>query len=157
MKPAIVATGAVAGAAVTGAVASAPGSDWYRRLRKPAWQPPPAAFPLVWTPLYATIAVAGTRALAHAGDRGRPRPGTVLRTLLVDLTLNAAWTALFFRARRPVAALAEIACLDAANLALVRRAWQADRAAGALLVPYAVWCAFATVLNAEIVRLNRGR
>jgi translocator protein len=30
----------------------------------------------------------------------------------------------------------------------------ADRAAAALLVPYAAWTAFATVLNAGIVRLN---
>ena len=159
MKPAITAAGAVAAAAVAGSVASRPGSDWYRRLRKPSWQPPPAAFPLVWTPLYAAIAASGSRALSRAGH-GRPdghrQQAAVLRRLLLDMALNAAWTALFFQARRPRAALADLILLDAANVALARRTWQADRLAGALLVPYTAWCAFATALNAEIVRLNPG-
>jgi translocator protein len=60
----------------------------------------------------------------------------------------------FFRARRPRAALAEIACLNIANVLLIRQTWRADRTAAVLLVPYAGWTAFATALNAEIVRLN---
>lgn len=153
MKPLLTATGAVAAAALIGSVSADPGSAWYRGLRKPSWQPPPAAFPLVWGPLYAAIAVAGTRALARAGPAGSPR---LTRSLLLDLALNAAWTPLFFRARRPRAALAEIACLDLVNLALIGRAWRADRAAALLLLPYAAWTGFATALNAEIARLNPG-
>jgi benzodiazapine receptor len=37
---------------------------------------------------------------------------------------------------------------------LIRQTWRADRTAAVLLVPYAGWTAFATALNAEIVRLN---
>jgi tryptophan-rich sensory protein len=44
--------------------------------------------------------------------------------LLLGLALNAAWTPLFFRARRSRAALAEIACLDIANVLLIRQAWR---------------------------------
>jgi TspO/MBR family len=40
------------------------------------------------------------------------------------------------------------------NLDLVRRAWSADRISGACLVPYIAWTAFATALNAAIVRRN---
>ena len=36
---------AVAGCAVLGSLATAPDTRWYRRLRKPVWQPPAAAFP----------------------------------------------------------------------------------------------------------------
>ncbi|MBW8487535.1 TspO/MBR family protein [Actinomadura parmotrematis] len=143
---------AVTGAAALGSVSAGPGSTWYERLDKPSWQPPPAAFPLVWTPLYGLIAYAGARALDRAGD-GAER-GRVRRALAADLVLNAAWTPLFFAARKPRAALAEIAVLNAANAVLVRRAWRADRAAGALLLPYAGWTAFATALNAAIVRRN---
>ena len=39
---------------------------------------------------------------------------------------------------------------------LIRQTWRADRTAAVLLVPYADWTAFATALNAEIVRLNPG-
>ena len=54
----------------------------------------------------------------------------------------------------PRAALAEIACLNIANVLLIRQTWRADRTAAVLLVLYADWTVFATALNAEIVRLN---
>ncbi len=151
MKTAIAAVGAVAATAVIGGVAADPGSVWYRGLRKPRWQPPPPAYALVWAPLYVTIAYAGTRALTRALSRDRSQ---LAGGLLLDLALNAAWTPLFFRARRPRAALAEIACLNIANVLLIRQTWRADRTAAVLLLPYAGWTAFATALNAEIVRLN---
>ena len=149
---ALAAAGCVAAAAVAGALVSDPRSGWYENLRKPAWQPPAPAYAIVWTPLYAMIAYAGARALSRAGTaRGR-----FARGFLADLALNAAWTPLFFRARRPRAALADVICLDIANALLIRRAWRADRVAAALLAPYAAWSMFATALNAEIVQLNPG-
>ncbi|GAA1589192.1 tryptophan-rich sensory protein [Actinomadura kijaniata] len=140
-----------AAAAALGAVSTDPRSTWYLRLDKPPWQPPPTAFPLVWTPLYASLAYAGARALDSAD--GAERRG-LRRALGWNLALNAAWTPLFFAARRPRAALAEIAALNAANLLLARRAWRADRRAGLLLMPYLGWTAFATALNTAIVRRN---
>ena len=151
MKTTMIAVGAVAATAAIGGVAADPDSAWYRSLRKPRWQPPPPAYALVWTPLYAAIAYAGGRALRRAQSRDR---GRLAGSLILDLALNAAWTPLFFRARRPRAALAEIACLNIANALLIRQVWQADRAAAVLLLPYAGWTGFATALNAEIVRLT---
>jgi tryptophan-rich sensory protein len=151
MRTTIAAVGAVAATAVIGGVAADPGSAWYRNLRKPRWQPPPPAYALVWTPLYVTIAYAGARTLTRAQSRARSQ---LAGSLLLNLALNAAWTPLFFRARRPRAALAEIACLNIANVLLIRQTWRADRTAAILLLPYAGWTAFATALNAEIVRLN---
>ncbi|GAA1687530.1 tryptophan-rich sensory protein [Nonomuraea maheshkhaliensis] len=142
---------ATAATAVAGSLATTSGSAWYRRLGKPSWQPPARAFPLVWTPLYGLIAYGGARALSRADEEGR---GALGRALAVNLALNAAWPALFFQARSPRLALAEIVLLNASNLALVRRAGRADRAAGALLLPYAAWTAFATALNASIARRN---
>lgn len=153
MKTGVAAAGAVTVTAVAGSIATDPQSDWYQGLRKPSWQPPPRVYALVWTPLYAAIAYAGARALTRARGQGRR---WLTGSLALDLTLNAAWTAIFFRARRPRAALAEIACLDLANVALTGQAWRADPLAGALLLPYVAWTAGATALNAEIVRLNPG-
>jgi len=36
----------------------------------------------------------------------------------------------------------------------IRLTWRFDRLAAAVLVPYAAWVAFATLLNAAILRLN---
>ncbi|MEV5707402.1 TspO/MBR family protein [Actinoallomurus sp. NPDC052274] len=138
---------AVTVTAVVGGLATDPDSRWYARLRKPAWQPPGSAFPLVWTPLYGLIAYAGARAL----DRD---PRGFGRALAVNLMLNGLWTPLFFAARRPRLALADVAALNLSNLSLVRRAWRVDRRAGALLVPYAGWTLFAAALNTAIVRRN---
>ena len=105
MKTTIVTVGAVAATAAIGGVAADPGSAWYRSLRKPRWQPPPPAYALVWTPLYVTIAYAGARALTRAQSRDRSQ---LAGGLILDLALNAAWTPLFFRARRPRAALGRV-------------------------------------------------
>jgi Hsp20/alpha crystallin family/TspO/MBR family len=74
-----------------------------------------------------TITYAAARALTRAQSRDRRR---LADGLTLDLALNAAWTPLFFRARRPRAALAEIACLNIANVLLIRQTWRADRLPG---------------------------
>ncbi|TXK42481.1 TspO/MBR family protein [Nonomuraea sp. C10] len=149
MKKTLLATAlGTAAAAALGGIATRSGRPWFQKLDKPSWQPPPAVFPLVWNPLYALIAYGGARALDRAGDE-RAALG---RTLAANLALNAAWPALFFGVRSPRLALAEIVALNTANVLLVRKAMRADRTAGLLLVPYATWTAFATALNAEIVR-----
>ena len=52
-----------------------------RDLAKPRWQPPPRAFGLVWTPLYASIAWAGGHALQRTtGCQGTRSPPAWPRT-----------------------------------------------------------------------------
>src|SRR4051794_21362519 len=58
---AITATATVAAVAL-GSLATAPASAWYRSLELPDWQPPPVAFPVVWTALYADIAASSATA-----------------------------------------------------------------------------------------------
>jgi tryptophan-rich sensory protein len=153
--PTLVKTAAgVAAAAAAGSSATRPNSEWYRSLDKPAWQPPPAAFPVVWTSLYALIAFATARALDRMTPTERAR---FWRAYALNLGLNAGWTLVFFGARRPRLALVEIAALNASNLALLRRAWRSDRLAGTALLPYVVWTGFATVLNRSIAARNNGR
>ncbi|WP_433237063.1 TspO/MBR family protein [Streptosporangium sp. CA-135522] len=142
---------AVTVTAVAGGAATRPGSTWYRRLRKPSWQPPPKAFGLVWTPLYGLIALGAARTLDRRGGEERQAFATAFAA---NLVLNAMWNVVFFRARSPKLALAEISVLNASNAALIRRAWQTDRVAGAILLPYGAWTLFATALNTAIVRLN---
>jgi translocator protein len=145
---------AVAAAAAAGSATTNPASGWYRSLDKPAWQPPAAAFPVVWTSLYALIAFGGARALDRMAPADRRQ---FWQAYAVNLGLNAGWTAVFFGARRPRLALLEIAALNASNVGLLKRAWRTDPLAGAALVPYVVWTGFATVLNRSIVARNPRR
>lgn len=143
--------GAVTATAVVGARATQPDARWYRELNTPDWQPPPWAFGAVWTPLYASIAVAGGRALNAA--RG-PQRKALAGEFAANLALNAGWNNLFFRLRSPLAGLAGTLLLDASNIRLLTRVARTDRKAAATLLPYALWCAYATCLNASIVARN---
>jgi tryptophan-rich sensory protein len=143
---------AAVAAAAAGARAVDPGSAWYRGLAKPPWQPPPQAFGAVWTPLYASIAWAGGHALQRTSGRERK---AFAASLAVNLTVNVAWNWMFFGLRSPRAGLAGTVLLDLSNAELIRRTARIDPRAAAALAPYALWCTFATVLNADIARRNR--
>jgi tryptophan-rich sensory protein len=148
-----------AAAVVTTAVLGGLGTDvtsrWYQGLDKPPWQPPGWVFGPAWTTLYALIAVGSARALDRSPDEARR--SALARSLAVNLVLNAGWNWLFFRARRPDLALAEVALLEASTLDLARRTGRADPVAGRLLWPYAAWVTFASALNRAIAHRNPAR
>lgn len=152
---------ATAATAAAGGVATDPDSGWYRRLRKPRWQPPAIAFPVVWTALYADLAVSSAVALESndvpdtpGGKTAQQEIRDYRRALAANLVLNAGWSWLFWRSRRPWLAAAECAVLTASSADLVRRTYKLNRGAGVALAPYALWCGFATVLSMAIARLN---
>ena len=147
---------AVAATAVAGSLLTDPDSAWYRSLRKPSWQPPASAFPIVWTGLYAIIAVATTAAITEAEEAGDLEKAAGLRrSLAVNLPLNAAWSGIFFRSRNLPAATLGAAALAASSADLARRAATPGSGKAVGLGLYAVWCGFATALSAELARLNR--
>jgi tryptophan-rich sensory protein len=115
----------------------------YSLLRKPTWAPPAAAFGPVWSVLYVTMGVAGWR-LYRSGSR------RTKALHLAQLTLNAAWPALFFRVREKRSSLVVIVLLDAVLAAEILSLRQEDPAAAALLLPYLGWSGFATILNASV-------
>lgn len=145
--------------AVAGALLTDPSSRWYRSLDLPAWQPPPRAFPLVWTPLYVDIAVSSAVALDRlCADPSRRAERSAYRGVLsTNLALNAGWSLLFWRARRPWLAAAGCLALTVSSADLTFRTAHADRRAATALAPYPLWCAFATALSASIAWRNRGR
>ena len=71
-----------------------------------------------------------------------------------QLLLNAAWSWLFFGRQAVGLALVDIVVLLLSIIATIVVFWPISRVAGALMIPYAVWVAFATALNASIWNLN---
>jgi len=123
---------------------------WYAGLAKPSWNPPNWLFGPVWTVLYIAIAVAGWLVWKRSGERVTP----VLGVWIAQLALNAVWSWLFFGLHRPALALVDIVALLACIVAFAVLARRVSPAASWLFMPYALWVAFATVLNATIWRLN---
>ena len=128
-----------------------PGGLWFRSLKKSPLQPPDRVFAPVWTVLYAAIAYSGYKIWKAPASPERTRALALWGT---QLALNAAWTPIFFGARRPVAALADLIALDAAATAYAVSAAKVDRSAAASVAPYLGWIGFATYLNSHIVTSN---
>jgi tryptophan-rich sensory protein len=128
-------------------------ATWYRSLAKPSWNPPDAIFGPVWTLLYLAMGLALLQVWRL--DRGRRDVRLALALFALQLALNVAWSLIFFGARRPDLALAEIIALHLSIVATAIAFARLRPAAGGVLVPYLAWVSFALALNAEIVRLNR--
>ncbi len=127
--------------------ATAPG-PWYAGLAKPAFTPPGWVFPIAWSAIYVLIAVTGWRLWR------RDRAGWPMRLWGAQLALNFLWSPVFFAAHRMGLALAVIVLLLAVIVAFIETCWSRDRTSALLFTPYALWVAFATVLNAGFLALN---
>jgi benzodiazapine receptor len=139
----VAAVAPVAAAAGIGGVGARSAPATYRRLRKPGWAPPAAAFGPVWSALYVGIGAAGWRLSATGSTATK-------RLHLTQLALNAAWPVVFFTVRDKRASLAVIGALDAVLTAEIVRLRREDPGAAALLLPYLAWTGFATALNAAV-------
>ena len=135
-----------------GSLATAPNiPTWYAGLAKPAFNPPNAVFPVVWTILYVMMAVAAWLVWrAPAGESRR----LALAAWFVQLALNVLWSFAFFGAQSPLAGLIVIVVLLAAIVVTILAFRRVSGWAALLLAPYLAWVAFATVLNASILSLN---
>lgn len=125
---------------------------WYALINKPFFSPPNWIFAPVWTTLYLLMGISffliwklGTQNLAVKQS---------LTLFLVHLILNALWSILFFGLHSPLLGLIDIIALIILLLIVIKKFYRFSRPAAYLLVPYLVWVAFATCLNAAIWYLN---
>ncbi|MDP9801013.1 tryptophan-rich sensory protein [Arcanobacterium wilhelmae] len=148
-------------AAAVGAATTDPDTRWYRRQDLPSWQPPEELFPVAWTGLYALIATSSAATLntlderdAHGEAEAEAERRSFRRALGVNLVLNAAWPALFWKVQKNEVSAVGAVALAVSSADLMRRAWKVRRGAGVGLLPYAAWTTFAAVLNSDIARRN---
>ncbi|WP_246832874.1 MULTISPECIES: TspO/MBR family protein [unclassified Thalassospira] len=137
-----------------GAATATSVGDWYQTLNKPFFNPPNWLFGPVWSIIYALIAVAGWRVWCKTGFLPQTGGRTVFILYGAQLVLNLLWSFLFFGAQSPLAGLIDIVPLLVLILANIAVFWPIDRMAGWLMVPYALWVGFATLLNSAIWWLN---
>ena len=159
LKTLVPAALAVTATAVAGGLASKDSqSVWYAKLRKPPYQPPAQAFPIVWPILYADIAVTSSATLDELERQGRAEERRrYLAALAVNLVLNGSWSWLFFNQHKLGTSAVAAGALAVSSADLTRRAVQVRGAPAAPLALYPLWCAFATALSTHIWFLNRRR
>lgn len=87
----------------------------------------------------------------------RPRAGltyVILAAAVVNGILNVGWSALFFGHRLIFPAIYDSALLCLSVIFIMILAWPISKTGSLLLIPYALWTAFATFLTYAIYRLN---
>ena len=134
-----------------GALASINAAVFYAQLRQPPWAPPAWLFGPVWTVLYTLMAIALWRVWRRRAAGSAP-----IVLFLIQLTVNAAWSWLFFRWHLGPVSFAWIMLLLALLVATVRVFWRVDHLAATLLLPYLAWVSFACALSWAVWRANPG-
>ena len=137
--------------AIAGAVLTEIG-PWYEGLKKPSWQPPDWAFGPVWTTIFVLTVIA--TALAWQAAEGTGARPIIFWALSVNAVFNIAWSAIFFKLRRPDWALREVVLLWLSVLGIIVALGSVSTWAGILLLPYLLWVSTASFLNLRIVQLN---
>jgi len=127
---------------------------WYPTIIKPSFNPPNWIFMPVWTLLYILMAVAAGLVWDKIKEQNQ-EVKVALGFFLIQLTLNAIWSYVFFGLKNPMLALIEIALLWLMIYETYLKFTKINKTAGYLLIPYMAWVAFAGILNASIWWLNR--
>nr|WP_228520613.1 TspO/MBR family protein [Flavobacterium sp. CSZ] len=128
--------------------------SWYPTIIKPGFNPPNWIFMPVWTLLYILMAVAAGLVWDKIKEQNQ-EVKVALGFFLIQLTLNAIWSYIFFGLKNPMLALIEIALLWLMIYETYLKFTKINKTAGYLLIPYMAWVAFAGILNASIWWLNR--
>ena len=123
--------------------------EWYAGLVKPVFTPPSSVFLPAWLALYALMGLA-----VGAVWSKLPFWDAWAGLSYVSLAFNASWTIFFFGLHAVFIALVDVAALFVLLLVLALTAWETDHRASILMLPYALWVAFAMYLNAAIWLLN---
>jgi benzodiazapine receptor len=128
--------------------------SWYPTIIKPGFNPPNWIFMPVWTLLYILMAVAAGLVWDKIKEQNQ-EVKVALGFFLIQLTLNAIWSYIFFGLKNPMLALIEIVLLWLMIYETYLKFNKINKTAGYLLIPYMAWVAFAGILNASIWWLNR--
>ncbi len=138
-------------AAAIGSTASIESGVFYGQLARPVWAPPAWLFGPAWTILYILMAVSAWL-VWRVGGFGPNR--AALSLFVVQLTVNAVWTWIFFVWKQGALAFAEILVLWVLILWTILAFRRIRPLAGALLLPYLAWVTYASALTLAVWRLN---
>jgi len=125
--------------------------DWYDTLIKSPFNPPDIVFPIVWSTLYALLALAGWLVW---NARKKPGGNQALNLYWMQMFLNWGWTFIFFEFHLVMLGFFWILGLLVAMIAFVIAAWDVEKRAAFLLAPTVLWGSFAAYLNYSIWILN---
>lgn len=137
-------------------------STWYQAIEKPWFTPPSWLFGPAWTMLYILMGISlflvwekkKTSSSKTTDQTPSSSKVAAYAAYGAQLTLNALWSILFFGMRSPQIAFAEIVVLLASISVTIALFSKLSKLASALMLPYAGWVTFASLLNLQVWLLN---
>jgi len=137
-------------AGIIGGLVTAPNiGNWYASLIRPELSPPNWIFAPVWTFLYLTMGIS-----LYLIWSKRKFHKKALSIFAVQLFFNFTWSLVFFGLHQISLALINLIILIAFIIITIIDFYKIDKNAGLILIPYLLWCLFATYLNYSLMILN---
>jgi len=134
-----------------GTISQVNSATWYQTLHKSSLTPPDIVFPIVWTVLYAMLAISGWSLWQY---RQQPKAKIALGFYGAQMVLNWAWTPLFFNFHLIAVSFYCIILITILTLTTIFLTKNNFKFSSIMLIPYVVWLIFASYLNGVIWMLN---
>jgi len=125
--------------------------NWYKKLKKAPWTPPPYVFGIVWTILYILMAISVY--IVWTDKKCYPYCKE-LNIFFLQLFLNIIWTTIFFKFKMPFLAFIDIILLLLVVGNTYKKFYQINKLSAYLLIPYLLWLLVAFTLNGYIIVMN---
>lgn len=121
----------------------------YKMLNKPPLSPPSIVFPIVWTIIYILIGLSYYLLKKNSYNNK-------VESLIyyIQLFVNLTWSIIFFTLKLRFISIIWILILIILIYLLITLFYQKYKISAYLLIPYLIWCIFATYLNIGIYLLN---
>ena len=124
---------------------------WYASIQKPSFNPPNWIFAPVWTTLFVLMGISLRLTLKSEKSAAKK---VALFAFAIQLTLNLAWSLLFFKLHSPLAGLIGVFFLWLAILFWILKTHPISKLGAWISIPYLMWVSFASFLNFWIWKLN---
>lgn len=121
----------------------------YQILKQPPLAPPSILFPIVWTILYLLIGIS-----YYLYKKNTYTNKTEVIIYYTQLLVNALWSIIFFILKLRFFSIIWILILCILIYTLITLFLQKYKPSAYLLIPYLLWCLFATYLTVGIFLLN---
>jgi translocator protein len=129
-------------------------TSWYDKLTQPSLVPPSFVFPIAWNILFILMIISFYLILNTDKQKLKELRRKVITLFSIQLIFNVLWVVLFFELNLLSVALFEIILFEIILIYLIIKTYQLNKTAAYLLIPYALWIVFASILNLLVFLIN---
>jgi translocator protein len=122
------------------------GIDWYENdIYLPGATPPRWIYPVFWNIIFVCTTVSAIILWNKKPSKA------IIGLFSANLIFNLSWTFIFFNLHWIKFAFADMLLLELSLFGLMALSWNTSKEASILLMPYAVWVAYATYVTYLII------